>query len=77
MFEWRNTNLFETGSTIAAFNITGISENYLVEVAAPGMKNKDCKVELDWELPNDLLRKKENYSLPEYLFFYFSNYHNG
>ena len=50
MFNWKNDNFSETNTTIPAVNIKETSENYEVEVAAPGMTKKDFKVELDGSL---------------------------
>jgi HSP20 family protein len=42
VFNWR-----ETGATMPAVNIAETNEDYLIEVAAPGMKRENFKVELD------------------------------
>jgi HSP20 family protein len=47
LFDWRNQNFSDTNTTIPAVNIKETAENYVVEVAAPGMTKKDFKVELD------------------------------
>lgn len=47
LFNWGNSNFSETNTTIPAVNIRENGENYLVEVAAPGMTKDDFKVELD------------------------------
>lgn len=47
LFNWGNLNFSGTNTTIPAVNIKETSENYEVEVAAPGMKKDDFKVELD------------------------------
>jgi len=47
LFGWGNLNFSDTNTTIPAVNIKETSENYEVEVAAPGMTKKDFKVELD------------------------------
>ncbi len=47
LFNWGNLNFSDTNTTIPAVNIKETSENYEVEVAAPGMTKKDFKVELD------------------------------
>ena len=46
-FNWGNSNFSNTNTTVPAVNIKETSENYEVEVAAPGMTKKDFKVELD------------------------------
>ncbi len=44
---WGNSNFSHTNTTIPAVNIKETTENYEVEVAAPGMTKNDFKVELD------------------------------
>jgi len=46
-FNWGLTNYSDTNTTIPAVNIKETSDNYEVEVAAPGMTKKDFKVQLD------------------------------
>lgn len=46
-FNWNNGNFSDTNTTVPAVNIKESAENYLVEVAAPGMTKNDFKVELD------------------------------
>ena|SRR5690606_2558512 len=47
IFNWGTNNFSDTNTTIPAVNIKETSENYEVEVAAPGMSKSDFKVELD------------------------------
>lgn len=47
LFHWSNSNFSNTDTTIPAVNIKETTENYEVEVAAPGMTKNDFKVELD------------------------------
>lgn len=47
LFNWGLTNNSSTNTTIPAVNIRETNDNFLVEVAAPGMNKKDFKVELD------------------------------
>jgi len=46
-FNWGLTNYSDTNTSIPSVNIKETSDNYEVEVAAPGMTKKDFKVELD------------------------------
>ena len=46
-FNWGLTNYSDTNTTIPAVNIKETTDNYEVEVAAPGMTKKDFKVQLD------------------------------
>ena len=47
LFNWGNLNFSDTNTTIPAVNIKETADSYEVEVAAPGMKKEDFKVELD------------------------------
>lgn len=47
---WGLENHSKTDTTIPAVNIRETNENFLVEVAAPGLKKEDFKVELDGNL---------------------------
>lgn len=46
VFNW-GTNFANTGNNLPAVNIRENAENFLVEMAAPGMEKKDFKIELD------------------------------
>jgi len=50
-FDWSKRNFSRTDTTLPAVNIADNKDNYLVEMAAPGLNKEDFKVELD----NDLL----------------------
>jgi HSP20 family protein len=47
IFNWGLTNFSDTNTTIPAVNIKETSDNYEVEVAAPGMTKKDFRVQLE------------------------------
>ncbi|MGG9972757.1 Hsp20/alpha crystallin family protein [Ferruginibacter sp. SUN002] len=47
IFNWGLSNFSNTNTTIPAVNIKETSDNYEVEVAAPGMTKKDFKVVLE------------------------------
>jgi len=47
IFNWGLSNFSNTNTTIPSVNIKETPENFLVEVAAPGMSKKDFKIELD------------------------------
>ena len=49
-FYWGSRNYSDTNTTIPAVNIKESSDNYEVEVAAPGMTKKDFKVHLEGNL---------------------------
>ena len=44
---WAMSNFSDTGTTVPAVNIRETDNSYEVEMAAPGMKKEDFKVELD------------------------------
>ena len=47
LFNWGNNNYSSTRTTMPSVNIRETSENYEVEVAAPGMDKADFKITLD------------------------------
>ncbi|MEP7107811.1 MAG: Hsp20/alpha crystallin family protein [Ferruginibacter sp.] len=47
LWNWGLDNSSHTGTTIPAVNIRENNENFLVEMAAPGMTKNDFKVELN------------------------------
>ena len=47
IFNWGLSNFSDTNTTIPAVNIKETSDNYEVEVAAPGMTKKDFRVQLE------------------------------
>ncbi|GAA3597852.1 Hsp20 family protein [Flavivirga amylovorans] len=54
----------QTGTSVPAVNITETSENFDIEVAAPGMKKEDFKIDLDnGMLVISLKRKKRKRQL--------------
>ena len=44
---WGQTNFSDTNTTIPAVNLKETSDNYEVEVAAPGMNKNDFKIQLE------------------------------
>lgn len=50
LWNWGLNNNSNTGTSIPAVNIRETNEHFEVEVAAPGMKKEDFKVELDGNL---------------------------
>lgn len=47
LFDWSLGNWRLAGSTLPAVNIIETNDDFKIEVAAPGMKREDFKVELD------------------------------
>ncbi|MFN0729314.1 Hsp20/alpha crystallin family protein [Polaribacter gochangensis] len=71
--DWSTTNFSETNTTLPAVNIKETQDEFVVDVAVPGMEKKDFKIDLD----NDVLtissektvnneETKENYTRKEY-----------
>lgn len=71
--DWNNTNFSDTNTTLPAVNIKENENEFSIEVAAPGMKKDDFKINLD----NDRLvisserkteheDKKDNYTRKEF-----------
>ena len=50
LFNWENNNFSTTSTTLPSVNIKETSDNYEVEVAAPGLEKNDFKVTLDGSL---------------------------
>lgn len=80
LFDWSNRNFSTTNTTLPSVNIKEGKENFEVEVAAPGLKKEDFKIELN----NDLLtissekkvenevKEKECYTCREFSYQSFS-----
>jgi HSP20 family protein len=47
LFDWGSSNYSMAGTTIPAVNVKETADTFEVEVAAPGMKKDDFKVELN------------------------------
>jgi HSP20 family protein len=47
LLNWATSNFSDAGSTLPAVNIKETDNSYEVEMAAPGMKKEDFKIELD------------------------------
>lgn len=75
-YNWGQNNYSDTNTSIPAVNIKETPENYMVEVAAPGMTKSDFKIELDGTMltitseKTDQWEDKENekYSRREFSF---------
>ena len=73
LMDWSNTNFSSTNSTLPAVNIKETKNDYLIDVAAPGMKKDDFKVNYDngrltisSELKNDNTDQGDNFSRKEF-----------
>jgi HSP20 family protein len=47
LIDWSNSNFSMTGTTVPSVNVKETAESFEVEMAAPGMKKEDFKVELN------------------------------
>ncbi|MCB0629010.1 MAG: Hsp20 family protein [Saprospiraceae bacterium] len=50
VFDWGNGNFSQTNTTLPAVNIVENNNEFLVEMAAPGMNKKDFRIELENEM---------------------------
>ena len=58
---WGLSNNSNTNTTIPAVNIRETPENFVVEMAAPGMKKEDFKIELDGNMLTINSEKEDQY----------------
>jgi HSP20 family protein len=47
LFDWSNRNFSTASTTLPSVNVKENQNEYIVEMAAPGMKKDDFKIELD------------------------------
>ena len=47
LFEWRNRNFSSNTSTLPSVNVKETGEEFVVEMAAPGMKKENFDIQLD------------------------------
>lgn len=59
LFDWSNSNYSSTNTTLPSVNIQEKAEDFLVEVAAPGLSKEDFKIELEQDLLT-ISSEKEN-----------------
>lgn len=50
LFDWKMKNFSLTDTTLPAVNIKELDEKYLVELAAPGMKKEDLKINVEGQM---------------------------
>jgi HSP20 family protein len=50
-FNWDDKNFAANGGTLPSVNVRETDKEYFIELAAPGLKKEDCKV----EMKNDML----------------------
>src|SRR5678815_1843415 len=58
---WGVSNFSDAGTTLPAVNISETDDHYEVEMAAPGMKKEDFKIELDNNVLTISSEKSEEY----------------
>jgi HSP20 family protein len=58
VFDWGLSNYSSAGSTLPAVNIKETTENFEVEMAAPGMNKQDFNVELEGNMLTITAEKK-------------------
>ncbi len=73
LMDWDNWNFSDTNTTIPAVNVKEDNDKFLIEVAAPGMKKDDFRLNLEnnvlticSERKDEKEEKKENYSRKEF-----------
>ncbi|MFN4233302.1 MAG: Hsp20/alpha crystallin family protein [Bacteroidia bacterium] len=59
LFDWSNKNFAEFGSTLPSVNVKESDADYKLELAAPGLKKEDFKINLDGNLLTISSEKKE------------------
>jgi HSP20 family protein len=65
LWDWGLTNHSSTGTTLPAVNIRETADNFMVEMAAPGMKKDDFKVQLDGNMLTISSEKKHEHEEKE------------
>ncbi|HVG41428.1 MAG TPA: Hsp20/alpha crystallin family protein [Chitinophagaceae bacterium] len=65
LWNWGLNNNSTTNTTIPAVNIRETAENFVVEMAAPGMKKEDFRIELDGNMLTISSEKENNYEEKE------------
>lgn len=73
LFNWGNNNYSSTLTTLPSVNIRENPENFVVEVAAPGMEKQDFQISLEGNLltissskKNETEDKNDNYTRREF-----------
>ena len=71
--DWTNLNFSDTNTTLPAVNVSENDEEFIIEMAAPGMKKDDFRINLDRNVltisstrKNEKEEKKANYSRREF-----------
>ncbi|MFQ5448105.1 MAG: Hsp20/alpha crystallin family protein [Saprospiraceae bacterium] len=65
LMDWSFDNFSLTNTTLPSVNIRETNDDFLVEMAAPGMTKKDFKIELDNEILKITSEKQEEQEMKE------------
>jgi len=65
LFNWGLVNNSATNTTLPSVNIRETNDNFVVEMAAPGMKKEDFKIELDGNLLTISSEKEDRNEIKE------------
>jgi HSP20 family protein len=61
LFDWNAKNYSREGSTLPSVNVKETEKEFFVELAAPGMKKEDFKIELNNHILSISSEKKEEH----------------
>ncbi|HQQ94078.1 MAG TPA: Hsp20/alpha crystallin family protein [Bacteroidia bacterium] len=61
LFDWNTKNFTQAGSTLPSVNVKETDKEFFVELAAPGMKKEDFKIELNNHILSISSEKKEEH----------------
>jgi len=83
MMDWSRSNFADTNTTLPAVNIRENDDEFMIEVAAPGMKKEQIKVDYDngrltisSEKKEDKKDKNDNYTRREFSYMSFQRSFN-
>jgi HSP20 family protein len=60
-FDWNDRNFAKMGSTLPAVNLKETDKNFVIDLAAPGMKKNDFKIEMQNGILTIKSEKKEEF----------------
>lgn len=73
LMDWNNSNFSTTNTSLPAVNVKETDDDFVIELAAPGMDKKDFKVNfknnvlvISSERKNEKENKEENYTRKEF-----------
>ncbi|PKQ64858.1 heat-shock protein [Labilibaculum filiforme] len=79
--DWNNSNFSNTNTTLPAVNVRENENEYIIEVAAPGMKKSDFKINLDNNQLNISSEQKEEKEVKEHRYsrkeFCYQSFHRS